>query len=450
MATSSRNSLASFFLREVVAGSWFSEVSEFRADSFRETGVPPDQSKDVRNSLFLDGQEGRSFHHAGMIRLFLLASVAVAGAVDLKIDHLGVISGTERWDWWQARTAHVPGPAPMWITTMSQTGKSGVHNFHDILESISRDGGRTWSEPRMIPSLRRTRQPDGFEIAPGDMWPRHHAKSGMVLATGKTFNFEDGRKEIRLREKVSYAVLDPRTGKWGPLRFLRVPDEDHSGARITGANAGCTQRLDLPDGDILLPIRYWRDPKVHRYTSVVARCAFDGETLTYKEHGTEHTIPKGRGLYEPSIIQFGGRYFLTLRANGSAYVTQGTDGINYEPIREWKFDDGQLLGSYNTQQHWVSVGGGLFLVYTRKGADNDHIMRHRAPLFIGRVDPGKLHVIRATERILIRENHATLGNSGVCRISDQESWVTCGEGLLSRGKRKGELNKVFHVRITAP
>ena len=41
--------------------------------------------------------------------------------------------------------------------------------------------------------------------------------------------------------------------------------------------------------------------------------------------------------------------------------------------REWRFDDGSPLGSYNTQQHWVTVGGGLFLVYTRKGADNDHI-----------------------------------------------------------------------------
>lgn len=368
--------------------------------------------------------------------------------VNLMLESLGSIQGTRRWDWWQARTAYVPGKEPFFLTTMSQTGKTGTHDFHDILQSVSGDGGRTWSDPTIVPTLKRTRRSDRFEVALGDLWPTYHAKSGKVLVTGKTFNFENGQREIRLRERVSYAVMDPSTGKWGSLRLLDVPETDHSGATVTGANAGCTQRVDLPNGDVLLPIRYWRDPKVHRYTSVVMRCAFDGETLTYKEHGTEHTISTGRGLYEPSLVQFDGRYFLTLRANQSAYVTQGTDGINFEPVREWKFDDGEVLGSYNTQQHWVTVGGGLFLVYTRRGAENDHIMRHRAPLFIAQVNPETLQVMRSTERVLIPENHATLGNSGVCHIDSDESWVTCGEGLLRAGKRKGQWNKVFHVRIT--
>ena len=44
---------------------------------------------------------------------------------------------------------------------------------------------------------------------------------------------------------------------------------------------------------------------------------------------------------------------------------------------------------------------------------------------------------------------ATLGNSGICRISDNESWVTCGEGLIWLGKRKVQLNKVLFVKITS-
>jgi hypothetical protein len=72
------------------------------------------------------------------------------------------------------------------------------------------------------------------------------------------------------------------------------------------------------------------------------------------------------------------------------------------------------------------------------------------PLFLLRRSIRKpLQVMRETERVLIAENQATLGNSGVCRISDHESWVTCGEGLMRLGKRKGEHNKVFHVKITA-
>jgi len=233
------------------------------------------------------------------------------------------------------------------------------------------------------------------------------------------------------------------------MKFLAMPDKDHSGKTISAANAGNTQRVDLPDGDILLPVRYQRHPESYNYTSVVVRCGFDGETLTYKKHGSELNIPQDRGLYEPSLTEFGGRFFLTLRADHSAFVTSGTDGIHFDPIQEWKFDDGEPLGNYNTQQHWVTVGGGLFLIYTRKGADNDHVFRHRAPLFIGQVNPKTLRVMRATERVVLPENHATLGNSGVCRISDKESWITCGEGLLRIGKRKGEKNQVLFVRILA-
>lgn len=369
--------------------------------------------------------------------------------VALKFETRTSIDGSKDWDWWQARTAFVPEPQPLLITTMSETGRTGTHNFHDIYQSISRDDGRTWSQPAAIPSLKRTLQADGYEVAPGDLWPTWHAKSGKVLVTGKTFNFESGKKENRLREKVSYAVMDPAYGKWGPMRFLSLPEKDHSAKPIVAVNAGCTQRVDLPNGDILLPVRYWRDAKKHNYTSIVARCSFDGESLIYKEHGTEHTLPTGRGLYEPSLAQFQGKYYLTMRADHSAFVTRGEDGLNFEPIREWTFDDGKPLGSYNTQQHWVTIGNGLFLVYTRRGANNDHIMRHRAPLFIGQVNPKTLQIIRSTERVLIPENHATLGNSGVCRVSDTESWITCGEGLLRLGKRKEQTNKVLFVRLTS-
>ena len=56
----------------------------------------------------------------------------------------------------------------------------------------------------------------------------------------------------------------------------------------------------------------------------------------------------------------------------------------------------------------------------------------------GQVDPSTLRVIRDTERILVSENQATLGNSGICRISHDETSVTCGEGLLGVGKRDGQ------------
>ena len=385
--------------------------------------------------------------------ILILAATAIAAVpsepaqIQLKIEPLGSISGSNRWDWWQARTGYLPGKTPLWVTTMSETGKTTSHDFHDIYQSVSRDRGKTWSAAKRISSLQRRQEEDGYQVAPGDLWPSWHALTDTLLATGKTFNFRDGTKEDYLREKVSYAVME-RGKPWGPLRFLDLPQRDHAGYPIIAANAGCTQRSDLADGDVLLPIRYARDPKNRNYTSTIAQCSFDGKQLKYKRHGTELNIPQGRGLYEPSLTAFDGNYFLTLRADHSAFVTRSKDGLNFDAIKEWKFDDGTPLGSYNTQQHWVTIGGGLFLVYTRRGADNDHIMRHRAPLFIGQVNPEKLQVIRDTERILIQEDHATLGNSGICRISNTESWITCGEGLLRLGKRKGQNNKIICVKIT--
>lgn len=371
-------------------------------------------------------------------------------AVSLKLTASTSIEGLQDWDWWQARTAVVPGDKPTLITTMSQTGKKGSHDFHDIYETRSTDGGETWSDPAVIASLKRYREVDEYEVAPGDFWPTWHAKTKTILATGKTFNFRDGKQENRLRERVAYAVRKPFVAdeaSWSTLKFLETPKKDHAGFEIVAPNAGTTQRVDLPNGEILLPVRYEREPDKHNYTTVVCRCRFDGEQLTYLEHGSELNIPKGRGFYEPSLAKFGERYFLTLRADHSAFVTSGTDGIHFDPAKEWTFDDGKILGSYNTQQHWVTIGGGLFLVYTRRDANNDHIFRHRAPLFIAQVDPDKLQVLRDTEQVLIAEDHATLGNSGICRVSDSESWVTCGEGLLRLGKRKAEKNRVLFMKI---
>lgn len=383
-----------------------------------------------------------------LVLAITVAYPAFADAQALQIEHLTIAEGDADWDWTQARTAYVPADAPVWLTTMSRTAKVGSHGYHDVFLSISRDHGETWTSPDVIPSLRRTMRDDGYEVVAGDLCPAWHAATGTVLITGKTFNFEGGTRENIRREQISYAVIDPQGLDCGPLRTVEMPRADHEGQPFIAPNAGCHQRVDLPRGDILLPIRYQKDAGKRIYTTIVARCHFDGETLTYFEHGSEHTIPTGRGLYEPSVTQFGDAFYLTMRADDGAFVARSTDGINYSDHVPWTFDDGDLLGSYNTQQHWVTIGGRLWLVYTRRGANNDHIMRHRAPLFIAEVDPDLLCVIRATEQTLVPENDATLGNSGVCRISDDESWVTVAEGRVSLGARKGENNRVLLARIT--
>src|SRR5690606_9434664 len=121
----------------------------------------------------------------------------------------------------------------------------------------------------------------------GDVCPQWHAATGVVLATGKTFGFPGGTKEDRGLERVSYAIYTPGTDRWGDLRLVELPASDHEGRPFLEPNAGCHQRFDLRNGEILLPIRYRKDPAHRFYTTIVARCRFDGATLSYVEHGSE-------------------------------------------------------------------------------------------------------------------------------------------------------------------
>src|SRR5690606_32354449 len=125
----------------------------------------------------------------------------------------------------------------------------------------------------------------------------------------------------------------------------------------------------------------------------VLRCTFDGTTLRYQAQGNELGInDTTRGLGEPSLTKYQNEYFLTIRNDLRGFVTRSKDGMHFEEIKSWKFDDGTDLGSYNTQQHWVTHSNALFLVYTRRGANNDHVARNRAPLFMAQVDPERLCV----------------------------------------------------------
>ena len=195
-----------------------------------------------------------------------------------------------------------------------------------------------------------------------------------------------------------------------------------------------------------------------QYVSFVMLCSFDGKTLKYIKHGETLTRRDGRGFTEPSLVRIGGKYLMTLRNDEHNYVTWGKDGLNFGPVRRLTFDNGSDLGSYNTQTHWLTLGDRLYLVYTRRGADNDHVPRHRAPLFIAQFDPERLCVIRATEKIAVPERGARLGNFGIMRISDDESWITVAEWMQTTGpnpydstvcEKYGSDNSVFVARVRA-
>ena len=254
---------------------------------------------------------------------------------------------------------------------------------------------------------------------------------------------------VRPRE-TSYAVYDDKARKWSPWTTLKMPEDP----KFVNAGAGCVQRVDLDNGDILLPI-YFKSPEDKHYRVTVVRCSFDGTQLRFIEQGNELVLESVRGLVEPSIAEFQGRFYLTLRNDKAGYVCASDDGLNFSPIQPWRFDDGTDLGNYNTQQHWVTHKNGLYLVYNRQGLHNDHVVRHRGPLLMAEVDAKNLTVKRATECILVPERGARLGNFGVTEVSENETWVTVAEWMqtappnyiISPDNAFGADNSVFVARI---
>jgi len=371
---------------------------------------------------------------------------------DFRIERSTVLTSTGDYHWSQSRPAVIPGNPLRVLVTTQEIEKLGSHGYRDLYFTETTDGAKTWSVPQRIDSLRRGRGEDGVERVFGDVCPQWHPTTRTLLATGKTFGFlanpnQNKAKDDRSMERVAYAVYSPAKQQWSPMKIMAMPEKDHEGRTVIEPNAGCNQRWDLPNGDVLLPVRYRKDPKSRVYTTVVTRCTFDGETLTYRKHGSELNITKPRGLYEPSVCGFQGRYFLTMRAEETGYVARGNDGIHYEPPVEWKFDDGQPLGSYNAQQHWITHSDALYLVYSRRGVDNDHVFRNRAPLFIAQVDPEKLHILRATEQILMPETGLDLaGGFAPVNVSVKETWVISSEMAFPK-QRQNESNRVLLARI---
>ncbi len=370
--------------------------------------------------------------------------------------------------WVHARAGAIPANAPgndsqdpLVVMTMQKLLLSGSDVFYALNETRSTDLGKSWTKPaphesfaRQIMGAKSDRLPTGASIAPHllragdettvcDFAPQWHAASQRLLGLGHTVWYRDNLVMHVRPRGIAYAVYDAPAKRWAAWKTVDLPADP----KFQCAGSGSVQRVDLLGGDMLIPI-YFKEPTANQYSVTVCRCRFDGRTLEYVEHGNELTIPVKRGLYEPSITRFQGRYYLTMRNDDHGYVSVSDDGLTFSPQRRWTFDDGSDLGNYNTQQHWVTHGDGLFLVYTRRGADNDHVFRHRAPLFIARVDPDKLHVIRDTEQVLVPERGARLGNFGVVDVSPDETWVTVTEWMQPAGVEKhGSDNSIFVAKL---
>ena len=349
-------------------------------------------------------------------------------------------------------------PTGFGLITMQKLELSGCDVFYGIEMMTSTDKWKNFSKPIPCRNLSRRYEENGNSIVMCDATPFYHQKSGKIILTGHTAVYGADNKLLKnpRPRSTAYAVYNDEIGDFEPYKKLEMPDTDEN--LYFSSGAGCTQILELSSGELLIPIyykSYEQSCQKNACTLVaVMRCSFDGDTIKVLEIGDALSVDTPRGLGEPSIVKYGDEYFLALRNDKSGYVSKSRDGLHFDTPQELCFCDGENLGNYNTQQHWLSGGGKLWLIYTRKAENNGHIFRHRAPLFIAEFDPVSMGVIRSTERVAVVERGARLGNFGCQSYSESEGYVFASEWMQNdpygweKCAEYGSDNSIFISRIT--
>jgi len=356
-----------------------------------------------------------------------------------------IFHGRRRNECWFEPTAALVPPGrnaamPSVVVTASQLVGNDVGPQH---YTWTRDLGQTWSNPAESQSLQvNALDNDVFEKPWLSPW--YHRSSDTLLMIGRTCFTQDACPMSGVKGET-HAIWSPRArdmhlrgdliySRWDPECADFVPWERVAWQALfegEGVDAAYTsdvcQRCEAADGSILCPVTVSGEDG--RGSAAMMRLRWDGGALEAVARGNVLTCDAVRGLHEPSLVQHGERYLLTLRNDVRAYVAVSTDGLTYSTPCPWTFDDGEELGSYNTQQHWLQHDDTLYLVYTRRSDLGNGVVRHRAPLFMAEVAPAGPCVIRATERVIIPENGARMGNFCTLDVASDEAWVITGEWL---------------------
>lgn len=382
----------------------------------------------------------------------LVISFSAHADAPVEISNIEVVTlrqnrdGSEGTTWFHPRATMVPSAGTAGSKAlMCLQSIGGSDYFGPVHWMESNDGGATWTEPSPIESLGRIPVPghEGLEAGVCDVVPEYHEASGTVLALGHVVFYRGPKfsSSDQLARYPVYAVRD-RQGNWSERKILEW--DDPRGSFIYTNN--CGQRWEDENGDIIMSFTFGSGSEARSVAGV--RCRFDGKELVVEEVGPALENPVKRGLLEPSVTRFRDRYYMTIRAEDDrGYVSVSDDGIHYAPQKAWVWDDGTPLTMSTTQQHWLTHSDGLFLIYTREDETNSGVIRWRSPLWVARVDPETLTLIRASEQTVIPlhgdgvnepDSVPLMGNFHVTNASKEESWVTVGE-WIPREDARGNL-----------
>jgi len=319
---------------------------------------------------------------------------------------------------------------------------TGSDVFFGKYVTKSFDNGKTFDEPCIQENLKDIFS-DGVRKTQ-NLWPLYNKKHNKWLGFGNAEFYADDKHPI-LRGGIAvseplFSKLDAENGQFYDCEVLDFPFEYTAVTPIL-------QFIEYDNGDVLIPF-YFVPKDNPKSCCVTVRYDISGDKPKVVEYGkplSDNKYP--RGICEPSIAKLGDKIYMTIRCDDTALWSVSDDGFNFGELHEWTFDDGTVIGCYNTQQHWVINKDGLFLAYTRKGAHNDHVFRHRAPIFMARFDEENGCLIKESEVILVPELGARLGNFHVIETPDG-ALLTVAEWMQGLGCEKyGSDNTIWVTHI---
>ncbi len=368
----------------------------------------------------------------------LLALIAIAGAIAFAQNTTDVIQSIERITLHKGRDGGITWFLPRFCALpdkrvfMTVQQISGSDYYGPVHWQASRDNGKSWTKPELVPGLGRRPFKDDIEEAASDFISDYHARTKSLILLGEIIYYRNGKYFPEQPQRFPVYVIRDANGNWSERQRLEWDDPRNSAIYATGSS----QFVILPNGDLLIPVSF-RPTERAAYSVTTLLCSFDGKTIKVKSVGNELKNDVKRGLLEPQLIAYRNKYYLTIRAEDDrGYVSESSDGLHWSEPQAWAWETGEALTMSTTQQHWLVHSDALYLVYTRKAEANANVVRWRAPLYLAQVEMGSMRLQRSTERIVFPlvgdglndPTHVPhYGNFHVGNISRNEAWIAAGE-----------------------
>jgi hypothetical protein len=185
--------------------------------------------------------------------------------------------------------------------TMLFLGGSDV--FHDIYVARSRDGGKTFEEPRVVKTVEYTK--DGIRTIWGFDSLHYHRASGRWLCLGRMTHYADDKHPV-MTEGISHTepymvVFDPETMTFGEPIPMPLPFET-----LSAIPHG--QIIEDERGELLLTF-YYTTPELLRASVMTVRYALDGYCPAYDEFKITKT---GNIVYNDEYVEAIDAYSLNI------------------------------------------------------------------------------------------------------------------------------------------